>query len=41
LGILYKDPDAIVYEDLSSQGLGMTNEEKAAGLNAAFDKFSI
>jgi len=41
LGILFKDPDAIVYEDLSSQGVGMTNEEKVAGLNAAFDKFSI
>lgn len=41
LGLLYRDPDAIVYEDLSSQGLGKTNEEKAQALNAAFDKFSI
>ncbi|MCU7938181.1 MAG: 2-oxoglutarate oxidoreductase [gamma proteobacterium symbiont of Bathyaustriella thionipta] len=41
LGLLFKDPDAVVYEDHSSQGLGMTNEEKAAGLKAAFDKFSI
>lgn len=41
LGLLYKDPDAIVYEDHSSQGLGTTNEEKVAAINAAFDKFSI
>ncbi|MCU7836859.1 MAG: 2-oxoglutarate oxidoreductase [gamma proteobacterium symbiont of Taylorina sp.] len=41
LGILFKDPDAIVYEDHSSVGLGTTNEEKVAALNAAFDKFSI
>jgi len=41
LGLLYHDPDAIVYEDLSSQGLGKTNEEKSQALNAAFDKFSI
>jgi 2-oxoglutarate ferredoxin oxidoreductase subunit beta len=41
LGLLYHDPDAIVYEDLSSQSLGKTNEEKTAALNAAFDKFSI
>ncbi len=41
LGILFKDPDAIVYEDHSSQGLNTTNDEKIAAINAAFDKFSI
>ncbi len=41
IGLLYQDTDAVVYEDLSSQGLGKTNEEKTAALNAAFDKFSI
>ncbi len=41
LGLLYWDPDAIVYEDKSSQGIGKTNEEKIAAINAAFDRFSI
>jgi 2-oxoglutarate ferredoxin oxidoreductase subunit beta len=41
LGLLYWDPDAIVYEDISSQGIGKTNEEKIAAINAAFDKFSL
>jgi 2-oxoglutarate ferredoxin oxidoreductase subunit beta len=41
LGLLYHDPDAIVYDDLSSVGMGTTNDEKVATLNAAFDKFSI
>ncbi len=41
LGLLYKNTDAIVYEDVSSQGIGKTNEEKIAAVNAAFDKFAI
>jgi hypothetical protein len=41
LGLLYKDTDAIVYEDESSKGGGKTNEEKITAINAAFDKFSI
>ena len=41
LGLLYWDPDAIVYEDKSSQGIGKTNEEKITAINAAFDRFSI
>ncbi len=41
LGLLFQDPDAIVYEDLSSQGLGKTDDEKVAALNAALDRFSL
>lgn len=41
MGLLYHDPDAPVYEDLSAQGLNTTNKEKLAAINAALDAFSI
>ncbi len=41
VGLLYRDDDAIVYDDISSQGLDKTNAEKLAAINAALDKFAI
>ena len=41
LGLLYINPDAQRYDLLSSHGMGMTDEEKLAGLNSALDKFAI
>jgi len=41
VGLLFHDPSAPVYEDLSTQGLDKTNEEKIAAINAAFDAFAI
>jgi 2-oxoglutarate ferredoxin oxidoreductase subunit beta len=41
VGLLYHDPDAPVYEDLSAQGLNKTNEEKLAVIEKALDNFAI
>ena len=41
LGLLYRNPDAIVYEDLSAQGLDTTNQEKLDAINKALDTFAI
>jgi 2-oxoglutarate ferredoxin oxidoreductase subunit beta len=41
LGLLYRNPDAPCYEDLSSQGAWMTPEQKLAGLERALDRFTI
>lgn len=41
MGLLYHNPAAPVYEDLSARGLNKTNEEKIAAINAAFDAFAI
>lgn len=41
LGLLYHNPNADRYDRLSSGGLGMTTAEKAAGLEAAIDRFTI
>ena len=41
LGILYRNPDAPCYDDMSSVGLEMGVEEKLAGMNQALDKFAI
>ena len=41
VGLLYHNPDAPCYEDLSSQGTTMTPEQKLAGLNTALDRFTI
>lgn len=41
VGLLYHDPHAPCYEDLSSQGNSMTPEQKLAGLNTALDRFTI
>lgn len=41
MGLLYHNPDAIVYDDLSSQGLGTSNEDKIAALDTILDGFAI
>lgn len=41
VGLLYHNPDAPCYEDLTSGGMDMTPDEKLAGLNAALDRVTI
>ncbi|MCP3661638.1 MAG: 2-oxoglutarate oxidoreductase [Gammaproteobacteria bacterium] len=41
VGLLFRDPDAVVYDDISSKGLEASNEEKLAAVNAALDSFAI
>jgi len=41
MGLLYRNPDAVVYDDISSQGLNKTNAEKLTAINAALDKFAV
>ncbi|MDP6733311.1 MAG: thiamine pyrophosphate-dependent enzyme [Gammaproteobacteria bacterium] len=41
VGLLYRNPDAAQYNELSSQGLDFTSEEKLAGVNEALDKYLI
>jgi len=41
VGLLFRNPNAPCYEDLSSRGEDMTPEQKLVGLNAALDTFSI
>jgi 2-oxoglutarate ferredoxin oxidoreductase subunit beta len=41
VGLLYHNPDAPCYEDVSSQGKDMGMEEKLAALNGVFDQFAI
>ncbi len=41
LGLLYWDPDAVVYEDISAKDTGKSDEEKIAAINAAMDAFAI
>jgi len=41
LGLLYRNPDAPCYEDLSSRGSKMTPEAKLAGLNEVLDRLTI
>ena len=41
LGILYRNPDAPCYDDMSAKGMEMSDQERLAGLNQAFDHFAI
>ncbi len=41
VGLLYHNPDAPCYEDLSSEGVDMTPEDRLAGFNAALDRMTI
>jgi 2-oxoglutarate ferredoxin oxidoreductase subunit beta len=41
MGLLYHNPDAVRYDEFSTVGLGMSVEEKMAGLNTALDHFAI
>jgi 2-oxoglutarate ferredoxin oxidoreductase subunit beta len=41
VGILFQDPNRLRYETLSSQGAGMSVEEKIEGLNRSLDVFAV
>ena len=41
LGLLYHNPAAPCYEDLSSQGMNMTPEQKLTHMNAVLDRLTI
>ncbi len=41
VGLLYRNDEALCYDELSSVGLDMSYEEKLAGVNTALDKFSV
>jgi len=41
LGLLYQNPEAPCYEDLSSQGVDMTPQQRINGLNRVLDKLTI
>ena len=41
IGLLYHNPDAICYEDLSSQGVDLTPQERLDGLNRVLDRITI
>jgi len=41
MGILYHNPDAPRYDQMSSVGLEMSIDEKLAGMNEALDHFAI
>jgi 2-oxoglutarate ferredoxin oxidoreductase subunit beta len=41
MGLLYRNPNAVRYDEFSAKGLGMSVEEKMAGLNTALDRFAI
>ncbi|MBD3648826.1 MAG: 2-oxoglutarate oxidoreductase [Pseudomonadales bacterium] len=41
VGLLYHNPDAVRYDEISATGLNMTDEEKLQGLNEALDKFAV
>ncbi len=41
IGLLFHDPERPTYEEVTTEGLGMTAEEKVAALNAELDRFAI
>jgi len=41
LGLLYHNPEAPCYEDLSSRGVEMTPQQRINGLNRVLDKLTI
>lgn len=41
VGLLYHNPDAPVYDDTSSYGRDMSDEQKIIGINKALDAFAI
>ena len=41
VGLLYRNPDAPCYEDLSNHGADMTPEDKLAGFNSVLDTLTI
>jgi 2-oxoglutarate ferredoxin oxidoreductase subunit beta len=41
IGLIYHDPDAPCYEDLSSQGISMTYKEKLDRFDAVLDRITV
>ena len=41
VGLIYHDPDAPVYEDLSNEGSQLSAEDRLAGLNRVFDSIAV
>lgn len=41
IGLLYHNPDAVRYDEMSCKGLNMTDDEKLQGLEQALDKFAV
>ncbi|MDX1632413.1 MAG: thiamine pyrophosphate-dependent enzyme [Thermoanaerobaculia bacterium] len=41
IGLLYRDPDAPLYDDYTNEGLGLANERKLDALDAELDRFAI
>ncbi|MHC4106815.1 MAG: thiamine pyrophosphate-dependent enzyme [Planctomycetota bacterium] len=41
IGLVFRDPDRPTYEEISTQGLGMTSEEKIKALTEELDRFAI
>jgi 2-oxoglutarate ferredoxin oxidoreductase subunit beta len=41
LGLLYHNPDAVVYEDIAAKNIGKSDEEKIIAINKAMDAFAI
>ncbi len=41
VGIFFQDPTRVRYDNFSSQGMGISPEEKLAGLNRALDVFAV
>jgi 2-oxoglutarate ferredoxin oxidoreductase subunit beta len=41
IGLLYHNPDAPCYEDMSSKGVGLTSQERLDGLNKVLDRITI
>ena len=41
VGLLYRNPNAKRYDEMTRRGLNMTDEEKLKGLNDALDKFAV
>jgi 2-oxoglutarate ferredoxin oxidoreductase subunit beta len=41
VGLLYHNPDARCYDEMSAVGVDMTDDERLQGLNDALDKFAV
>ena len=41
LGLLYRNPEAVVYEDISAQGAEKSSHDKLDAINTALDHFAI
>lgn len=41
IGLLYHNPSALVYDDFTTQGMGMSTSDKIEALNRELDRFAI